>query len=313
MNRNKILSIVMIAAVLAAFPIGTAYAATGTTPVIGTGTITSITIETDALTKISTVLVALSDGAGGTQEVKISLETAITMGLIIPDAAMVTGTPVVITDPADVTIELVNGTITGLTLVTDPITKISSLTVAWTDALLVPHTTILDLEKAIALGMIITDPTKVNTDVVIDPLNILESTSESASDVKNIALLEQYFGTTLGLTTEQLTGFKDAGFGFGEIAQAAWMAVNLEGDATLMDQILTAKSSGDFSTLTLPEGVTADNWGQLRKALITDKHQNLGQIISGHSESLTPSADAELTGKTHGNGNGHGHGKGPKK
>ena len=177
MKRIRMISIVLIVAMLAAFPIGSALAATGTTSVLGTGTIQSITLKTDPITSTTTVIVTLLGGTGGSQSITISLETAITMGLVIPNAAMITGTPVVITDPANPLVELVNGTIDSLTFVTDPLTKVTSLTIDWTDLLLAPQVTTVDLETAVALDLVVVDPTKISTDIVIDPAEILESAS----------------------------------------------------------------------------------------------------------------------------------------
>jgi len=64
------------------------------------------------------------------------------------------------------------------------------------------------------------------------------------------------------------------------------MAYLLGGDAATLDEILAAKASGDFSAIVLPDGSTAANWGQLRKAVLTDPKQNVGQIISGKAEPL---------------------------
>ncbi len=97
------------------------------------------------------------------------------------------------------------------------------------------------------------------------------------------------------------------------------MATQPGGDATLLDQILTAKQSGDFSTIVLPDGSSPTNWGQLRRAVLTDPHQNLGQIMSGHADPLAitpptePAATTMMQGSGNGHGNGHGHGKGGKK
>jgi len=62
MNRNKILSVVLIFAMFAPFPISIAHAATGTgTSTLGTGTILSITFGTDPVTHITSVFVTLVD------------------------------------------------------------------------------------------------------------------------------------------------------------------------------------------------------------------------------------------------------------
>jgi len=260
MNRNKIIPILMVAAMLAtvfaARSPSAALAATGTST-LGSGTILNIGLNTDPVTKITSGVVTLLDESGASQKITISLESAITLKLVTPNAEMV-----------------------GKTIV-------------------------------------IPDPTMVATAIVIDPTLIIKSITL----VKGTTALDTYFGTALGLTGDELAAYKTAGFGYGEIAQACWMAYNLGGDATLLNTILTAKQSGDFSTIVLSDGSSPKNWGQLRKAVLTDPHQNFGQIMSGHADPLaiasptgpvTPLTTMQGNGNSHGNGNGHGHGKGGK-
>jgi len=306
MTRNKILSIVLIVAMLAAIPVSLAHAATGTS-VLGTGTVQSITFDTDPVTSITTVLVTLLDDAGQAQKARLSLETAITKGLVIPNAAM-NDQLVVITDPT-----ITSGNVKNLVFVTHSLTGITSLTVTLTvtlaDSSFEDRDFNLDLATALLQNLISTNTAMLDTPIVIDPLLILESTTYS----QNVTILGTYFGTALGLTDDQLAAVKEAGFGYGVIAQASWMATQLKGNATLLDKILAAKSTGDFSTLILPDGTTAANWGQLRKAVLTDPHQNLGRIMSGKADPLTTSTTTTTTSTTsaatqgHGKGNSNGH------
>lgn len=301
MIRNKILSIVLIAAMLAAIPASAALAATGTST-LGSGTILSISLDTNPVTKITTAVVTLLDETGASQKITISLETAITLKLVLPNAAMI-GQPVVIPDPLDPTKVLLSGTLKSLEFVTDPLTKITTVSIIVIDAALVDQPASLDLEQAVALKLIIPDPAMVGTAIVIDPTLILKSITY----VKGVNKLEDYFGAALGLTADQLAAYKAAGFGYGEIAQACWMAYKLGGDATLLNTILTAKQTGDFSTIVLPDGSTPTNWGQLRKAVLTDPHQNFGQIMSGHANPLviTAPATSGASNMMQGNGNSH--------
>ncbi len=99
------------------------------------------------------------------------------------------------------------------------------------------------------------------------------------------------------------------GFGFGEIAQACFMADILK---TNCSSILDAKQSHDFTTLdnTLTAaGLTCDptNWGQLKKcALDTEVKSltNLGAIMSGRA--VEPGSTPPTHGKGKGNGNPNG-------
>jgi hypothetical protein len=301
MTRNKIFSFVLIVAMavalFAAIPAGTAQAST-----LGSGTILSFSLKTDAATSITTGVVSLLGTGGTTQKISVSLETAIKMGLVIPNPEMI---------GENVTINDVSGKVNSLDFVTDDTTNITTLTVNLTPDGGDPQEVSVDLEQAFELDLVIVNPDMVGTDVVIDPADILDSTSSG----KGSSELETFFGPALGLTAGQLADYKTAGFGYGEIAQACWMATQLGGDAALLDQILMAKQSGDFSGLMLPDGKIVTNWGQLRKAVLTDPHQNLGQIMSGHADPLaittpteTPAPLMSTQGSSHGHGKGHGKG-----
>ncbi len=244
MNRNKIIPIFMLAAMLAALfaakAPSTALAATGT-GTLGSGTIVSISLVTDPVTKITTGVVTLMDETGASQKITISLETAITLKLVIPNAAMV-GLPITIPDPTDPSKVLVTGVLKSPAFVTDPVTLVTTLSIVVTDATLVDVPVSLSLDQAVALGLIIPDPAMIGTVITIDPTLIIKSITY----VKGVNTLENYFGAALGLTADELAAYKAAGFGYGEIAQACWMATQLGGDAALLNQILMAKQTGDF-------------------------------------------------------------------
>lgn len=93
MNKTKLLASVLSAMMVLFAQFGTAAAAPLTqdpTPI--TGTIQSITLETDA-EGTTTVLVTLMDDMGSTQTVRLSVETALALGLVTLDP--VTNEPVV--------------------------------------------------------------------------------------------------------------------------------------------------------------------------------------------------------------------------
>jgi len=93
MFKTKLLTgIVLVLAVLFAQVgnVAAAPQAQDTTPI--TGTIQSIATETDA-NGVTTVLVTLADDQGGSQTVRLSVETALTLGLVTLDST--TGQPVV--------------------------------------------------------------------------------------------------------------------------------------------------------------------------------------------------------------------------
>ncbi|MCL4529801.1 MAG: hypothetical protein M1282_10340 [Chloroflexi bacterium] len=120
-----------------------------------------------------------------------------------------------------------------------------------------------------------------------------------------------FFNTNLGLTYDDITGLHQQGFGFGEIAQACWMALELQqenttGDTTLTcQQILDAKQGNDISSL----GLGVSNWGQLKKLVLKNPHMNLGFVVTGRAVGLL--SGTSFPGNGHGQGNGNGQGGNP--
>jgi hypothetical protein len=112
-----------------------------------------------------------------------------------------------------------------------------------------------------------------------------EPTEEPIAVHPVVSALAEFFAETLGLDYDTIMGYHEDGMGFGVIAQACWMAYAMEGDAALLGDILEAKRSGDFGSITLPNGETPKNWGQFRKAALgNDKaKKNLGTIMSGRA------------------------------
>ena len=304
MIRMKLLSIGLLVAMLASMPASPARAAeTSTTP--GSGTILSITFSTDPGTSITTVLVTYQDNASQAQKARISLETAITLELVIPKAEMV-GQNVEIKDPTDPAVLLTSGLVTSLVFIPDLLTGITSLEVKLTDTLNVEQTVTLDLATALEMGLLSVNETKISTEIEIEADDILES----GAYPRVLTILGTFFGFAPGVTFDQLTAYREAGFGYGEIAQACWLAARLGGDSALLDQILLAKKSGDYSALILPDGTVVSNWGQLLKATRSEHGQNLGSIVSGRADPTgSPSAD-ETSVETRGHGKGHQHTRG---
>lgn len=281
MNRNKIASIIMLVAMLSSIPLGMTQAAAGSS-VLVTGTVQSIVIETDPVTTITTVVVYFVDDTGLGQSARISFETAITMQLVVPNPESISQL-ISIPDPIDPLVVLYSGTVDALAFVNDPVTLVTTLDVTITDGAAVTQVVKLDLETALLLGLIIPNAAMLGTPIALDPLVILESGTYS----QKITLLFSFFGPSLVLTPDQLAAYEGEGVGFGVLAEALWITYRLGGDAALFDQILAAKTSGDFSAIVLPDGSTPANWGQLRKAAILNPHDNLGRIVSGKADPLT--------------------------
>ena len=156
----------------------------------------------------------------------------------------------------------------------------------------------LSLETAVDLGLVLEgvddqgNPTfEVNQQMIddgetvdINPGDVIEDGEEGLHPVASA--MAEFFAETLGLDYDMIMGYHEDGMGFGVIAQACWMSIAMEGDATLLGDILAAKKSHDFSSIELPDGSTASNWGQFKKAVMgSDKaKKNLGAIMSGRAK-----------------------------
>jgi hypothetical protein len=211
------------------------------------------------------------------------------------------------------TVEPITGTIQSITLNTDPVTSevVSVKVVLRTADGTQPLT--LTLENAQTLGLItvVTGPpqvvsvvdTMIGQPISIDPTLTLELGELVTHPVANA--LGDFLSSVLGVDASAILAYHEQGMGFGEIAQAGFMALALDGDSGVFSAILDAKKSGDYSAVVLPDGSTASNWGQLRKSVFTnDKNlKNLGAVMSGRAE--------KENGKQ--NQNEHGKGKGGSK
>jgi hypothetical protein len=114
LNLQKLTTSFMLALAIAVTQIGAVAAQDITTPL--TGTVQTITLETDATTSVTTVVVTYDDGTGAIQTVRLSVETATSLGLVTTDST--TGTPVVV----------VNDPAVGQPVTIDPTTVISNPT-----------------------------------------------------------------------------------------------------------------------------------------------------------------------------------------
>jgi len=224
MSHKKILFSALLAAILLAtqiMAVGAAPITQETTPI--TGTVVSITLETDSETDVTTVVVVFMDEFEETQTVRLSLEYAIFLELVTDDG---TG-PVV-------------------------------------------------------------DDSKIGSTVEIDPDSIIPETADETEEQHPVGkALSEFFYELLGVEYETVMDYHDEGVGFGVIAQALWMTNALEGDTETFAAILEAKMNKDYSGFTLPDDSTPQNWGQFRKAVMSDQEgakKNLGYIMSGRAD-----------------------------
>jgi hypothetical protein len=201
----------------------------------------------------------------------------------------------------------------------------------------------LSVADAEALGLISVDPntgditilatagTAIDiTEVAVDPCALPEGADQPVGEA-----LTTFFCGALDVDYDTIAGWHEDGYGFGVITQALFMAQTLGGDMALAEEILLAKTSGLYDGLGLPEDADVNNWGQLKKYVMSEEVKsltNLGAIMSGRAEPLvieTPTGDTTVTtittttsstttllgmgngkGGRHGNSGDHGKGKG---
>jgi hypothetical protein len=156
----------------------------------------------------------------------------------------------------------------------------------------------------------VVDTSKYGTEVTIDPTTVIADEEEAEHPVASA--LSNFFSETLGVDYDTIMTYHEDGAGFGVIAQALWMTTQLDGDTATFDAIMIAKTTGDYSAITLPDGSTPTNWGQFRKAVLGNKgsaKQNLGAIMSGKADTDTSTTEGENGNNGNGGNKGNGNGK----
>ena len=158
----------------------------------------------------------------------------------------------------------------------------------------VAHTYTISADDALTLELILDETTineeKLDTEVTIeaDMLIVDEEDEAAAEDEAStdgehpiVRLLADFFGVDYEVIDEMHTD----GTGFGVIAQSCWASYQLAGDASLCQDIATAKKTGDYSAFELPDGSTPTNWGQFLKAVKQQRSnlETLGAINSGRA------------------------------
>ena len=150
----------------------------------------------------------------------------------------------------------------------------------------------LSPDYATSLGLVVDDGAGgyavaegvVGLPVFIDPNAAVLAEEEKEHPVGSA--LSEFFYDMLGVDYEKVMEYHEDGMGFGVIAQALWMTNALDGDTITFEAILDAKKNHDFSAITLPDGSTPKNWGQFRKAVMSDREkskENLGSVMSGRT------------------------------
>ena len=218
----------------------------------------------------------------------------------------------------------ITGTIQDITTETDA-NGVTTVMVTLEDDQGAIQTVRISLAYAVELGLI--DPTtqepvpleELTEDVTIDANEVIADEEPAEESVHPIAwLLATFFFPDDPDMASLIDSFhtgdneEEQVFGFGVIAQALWMSQSFTedgtADATLAEQILAAKKSGEYDNITLsdgtvfewPDGNVPANWGMFKKALRENKEKhNLGVIVSGQADDGTEDA---LNAQDHGNG-----------
>ena len=217
--------------------------------------------------------------------------TNLIIGFLLAAILLVTQVIAVGAAPATQEADPITWTVESITVNTD--TDPVTVTVELTDATGATQTLNLSLDEAAALGLVAddemgnptADETKIGNDVEIPPAAPEEEGATEEQHPVGTAI-SNFFSETLGVDYDTVMAYHDDGMGFGTIAQALWMTNALDGDTGTFEAILFAKENKDFSGITLEDGSTPTNWGQFRKAVMSDREkskENLGAIMSGRA------------------------------
>ncbi len=172
----------------------------------------------------------------------------------------------------------------------------------------------LSVETAVSLGLVNVDSASgavavkdaaIGGSVTIDPASVLPEPQEEPQHPVGSALGD-FFGDALGVDYNLIMDYHAEGVGFGVIAQALWLTYQVGGDSSAFAALLEAKRSGDYSGITLADGSTPRNWGDVVKSL--KKGSSVGAIKSGRSSLDNPSGKDDKSNNGKGN-NGKGGGK----
>lgn len=171
--------------------------------------------------------------------------------------------------------DMISGIVTGLACMTE---DGAAILVTFEDEDGMSQEIEIDLETALKLGLVtVVDGQPDCSEKAFQ--EILDALSEEEPQHPVGAALSLFFGDIAGY--DAIMEAHDNGTGFGVIAQALWLTSQLEGDAGVFMEIVQAKQTGDFSAFVLEDGSTVQNWGQLKKAILTkDGKNNLGTVMS---------------------------------
>lgn len=210
----------------------------------------------------------------------------------------------------------ITGTVETVVIETDTTTGETVVIVTLLDEITSTTQTVnISLETAATLGLVTTDPTTgestvtegaIGTTVEIDPTTVIPEENIEGNQHPVGSALSNFFSDLLGVDYETIMTYHNEGVGFGVIAQALWLSNSLDGGTDTFEALMEAKQSGDYSAITLPDGSTPDNWGDVVRS--HKKGENLGSVMSDKTKGNADTSEAttKATTKTRGNGNGNG-------
>ncbi|MBI5353348.1 MAG: hypothetical protein HZB50_11975 [Chloroflexi bacterium] len=219
----------------------------------------------------------------------------------------------------------ITGTVQAVVLETDATTGVTTVVVTLLNDAGTTQTVRISVQTAESFGLVVTDPTTglvtvavdaIGKVVQLDPSLIIDDEQETQEPKVHPvgSALSNFFSGLLGVNYETIMAYHDQGVGFGVITQALWLTSNVGGDTTTFEALIVAKQSNDYSTITLADGSTPRNWGDVVRSL--KKGNNLGHVMSGRGVLATPTgtpppptatpAPGINTGMNGNNGNGNG-------
>lgn len=207
----------------------------------------------------------------------------------------------------------VSGVIQSITLENDTITGVTIVSVEVVDNDQVVQSVRVNLETAIALGLVILNgdgKPNINTAALGKPVEIDSSTvvpAEEESQHPVGSALATFFSDIEGMDYEMIMAAHEQGVGFGVIAQSLWLTTRLDGNAEVFEALIHAKQTGDYSAFILEDGSSPENWGQLKQAILSkEKKNNLGVIISNSNNNGNGNGNNQgNNGNSNGNSNGN--------
>jgi hypothetical protein len=186
----------------------------------------------------------------------------------------------------------------------------------------------ISLETAESLGLVTVDPVSgeasytedaLGTEVTIPadavipdaPIEPGEGEGDGKKQHPVGSAISEFFSSLFGVEYETIMDIHQDGVGFGVIAQALRMTMQLGGDTETFQAIIAAKQSGDYSGITLADGSTPENWGDVVKSL--KKGGNVGSVMSNKAEkneAIENTAEKSNNGKGSDKSKGKGNDKG---